>query len=331
MRSCRREVWAGGWVLLAWLTMPGWGLAGGTPQDTQVQMRAAMSWLATPWSDAQEKALEASEPPKDPKAVLHLRGSSRTYRREQLADTIPDWWPQDHPPMPVIVAKGRAKGMPCAECHGPNGVGMPHTATLAGLPAAYVIEQLKAFREGSRANDEMQFEASHVSAADALQAAAYFSGLHLATARARIIEAARVPQAHVESWMLVPAKGGRSEPIGDRIIELPVDAEQIRLGDTRAHFLAYVPPGSIARGRLLASGGADGVIACTSCHGADLRGAATAPPLAGRSPTYLTRQLVQIALGNRRGASVQPMQQEVAHLTLSDMISAAAYAASLKP
>ena len=316
-------------VALAAVPMP--GFAADARQDAHAQMRAAMEWLATPWSEAQEKALQAGQPPKDPKALLHLTGSTRTYRRDQLLSSVPDWWPQDHPSMPTIVAAGRDKGMPCAECHGPTGSGIPHTATLTGLPTAYIIEQVRAFRDGSRANDEMHFEASNISDADVQQAAAYFSGLHLAAGRARVIEAERVPATHIESWMLVPTKGGGSEPIGDRIIELPLDPKQVRMGDAHARFIAYVPPGSVARGHLMASGRATGIIACTSCHGADLRGVANAPPLAGRSPTYLTRQLVQVALGNRQGTPVQPMQQVVAHLALKDMISVAAYAATLKP
>jgi Cytochrome c553 len=202
---------------------------------------------------------------------------------------------------------------------------------LAGLPAAYILEQLKAFRDGSRANDEMHAEALDVSDTDLQQAVRYFSGLQLALARARVVEAARVPKTRIESWMLVPVRGAISEPIGDRVIELPLDVDQLRLGDARMRFVAYVPPGSLARGRVLASTGAGTITACTACHGADLRGMADIPPLAGRSPTYLTRQLVQFALGGRHGPAVLPMQQEVSRLTFNDMISVAAYAGSLKP
>ena len=331
MRSFLRAVGTGGWILVIWLALPGLAWPADAPQDAHAQMRAALDWLGTPWSDAQEKLLEARLPPKDPKALLHVPGSTQTYRREQVEGLAADWWPQDHPPMPTIVAAGRDKGIPCAICHGPAGAGVSHTATLTGLPAAYIIEQLKAFRDGSRANDEMHFEASQVSDADVQQAATYFSGLHLDVGRARVIESARVPATHIETYMLVRTVGGRSEPIGDRIIELPHDPESVRVGDAHARFTAYVPPGSVARGHLLASGGVDGIIACESCHGADLRGVARVPPLAGRSPTYLTRQLVQVALGNRQGAPVQPMQQVVPYLTLKDMISVAAYAATLKP
>lgn len=233
--------------------------------------------------------------------------------------------------MPTIVAARRDKGMSCAECHGPSGAGVSHTATLTGLPAAYIVEQVKAFRDGSRANDEMHFETTHVSDADVRQAAAYFSGLRLRTARTRIIEAARVPTTQIETYMLVRTAGGGSEPIGDRIIELPFDPEDVRMGDAHARFVAYVPPGSVARGRLLMTTGEGATMACTSCHGADLRGVVNVPPLAGCSPTYLTRQLVQFALGHRQGVATLPMQQEVSHLTLADMVSVAAYAATLKP
>ncbi len=318
-------------MLLAWVAMPVSGRAGDAPRDAHAQMRAAMDWLATPWSDAQEKALQAHSPPRDQNAILHLPGSTRTYRRAQLAKTIPDWWPQAHPPMPTIVARGRGKGLPCAECHGPRGTGIAHTATLTGLPAGYIVEQLQAFRDGSRVNDEMHFEASNVSEADVREAAAYFSGLHLTSRRAHVVQTARVPKTHVESWMLVRTRGGGMEAIGDRVIELPLNADHVRLRDDRARFVAYVPPGSLARGRLLATSGAGKVAACVSCHGADLRGTAKIPPLAGRSPTYITRQLVQIALGNRQGLANQPMQQEISRLSLSDMISVASYAASLKP
>ena len=193
MNVRRWVVRAGECAIMALAAVPIRGFAGDVPPDAHAQMRAAMDWLATPWSEAQQKTLEARQPPKDPKALLHLPGSTQTYRREQLSQIVPDWWPHDHPPMPTIVAAGRGKGMPCGECHGPTGAGEPHTATLMGLPAAYIIEQVRAFRDGSRANDEMHFEASHVSDADVQQAAAYFTGLHLAAARARVIEAARGP------------------------------------------------------------------------------------------------------------------------------------------
>lgn len=72
---------------------------------------------------------------------------------------------------------------------------------------------------------------------------------------------------------------------------------------------------------------------CATCHGAELRGitGAAAPPIAGRSPSYLFRQPYGFRTGARGGDTAQPMHQVVARLTQKDMISLAAYAGSLKP
>jgi len=49
----------------------------------------------------------------------------------------------------------RASGVPaCAGCHGPSGAGMPaQYPRLAGQYAEYLAAQLKAFKDGARAND----------------------------------------------------------------------------------------------------------------------------------------------------------------------------------
>jgi len=50
-------------------------------------------------------------------------------------------------------------------------------------------------------------------------------------------------------------------------------------------------------------------VACAPCHGADLRGGVNeAPPIAGRSPIYIYRQLTDIRNGARKGPSVEKMQ-----------------------
>ena len=111
---------------------------------------------------------------------------------------------------------------------------------------------------------------------------------------------------------------------------MPVDFNRFDLrGDTVA-YTAYVPPGSLAAGRNLAeSGGGAGIVSCTACHGPALQGTPIAPPLAGRSPTALFRQLYGFSIGARRDAACAPMRAEVAHMTPAEMIAAAAYAASL--
>src|SRR5216110_2887675 len=86
------------------------------------------------------------------------------------------------------------------------------------------------------------------------------------------------------------------EPIGNRIIETPDKAHDTEfLRNPRSGFTAYVPPGSLKKGEALVKEGATAsggkVTACTICHGSDLRGLGPLPTLAGRSPSYLARQL----------------------------------------
>jgi cytochrome c553 len=104
------------------------------------------------------------------------------------------------------------------------------------------------------------------------------------------------------------------------------------LRDPHSGFVAYVPVGSLARGRKLAEEGADGrIVACVICHGPDLRGQADAPPVAGRPATYLVRQLFDFRAGARNGAGAQTMKPVVDNMSLDDMIDLAAYTASLPP
>ena len=55
------------------------------------------------------------------------------------------------------------------------------------------------------------------------------------------------------------------------------------------------------------------------------------PPIAGRYPTYIVRQLVAFKTGARSTPASQPMQSVVARLSVEEMIAVAAYAASLRP
>ena len=72
-------------------------------------------------------------------------------------------------------------------------------------------------------------------------------------------------------------------------------------------------------------------MACTVCHGPDLRGIGPVPALAGRSPTYMARQLYDLQTGARDGAWSDLMDAAVAHLTVEDIVDIVAYTASLEP
>ena len=166
--------------------------------------------------------------------------------------------------------------------------------------------------------------------ADLKEAAVYFAKLKFKPLT-RVIETTTVPKTQWKHFLLVPYPSGAREPIGQRIIETTTDTTRTELRDTRFGFVAYVPPGSIARGAVIAAKGEGAAPACDSCHGANLQGAGIIPPLAGRSPTYIVRELILFRTGKRTNPEGAPMRLEASQLSVPDMIAVAAYAASRKP
>jgi cytochrome c553 len=272
----------------------------------------------------------------------HVPGSTEAFTLSEVGDLFapPDWHPGGHPAMPDIVAQGRKPDVfGCGYCHLPNGQGRPENASLAGLPAGYIAEQMADFKSGARKSSEpkqrpiamMIAVATKANEQEIRAAAEYFSGLK-PIPWIRVVETKTVPRTHVAGWMLVPAATGGREPIGHRIIETAENLQQVELRNDASGFVAYVPVGSVAKGKaLVTAGGAGKTIPCAICHGPDLKGKGDVPSIAGRSPSYIVRQLFDIQNGTRGGADTLLMKPTVAKLTLDDMISIAAYAASLHP
>ena len=76
------------------------------------------------------------------------------------------------------AAAGKAKSATCAGCHGAEGISAnPLWPNLAGQQSAYIVKQLKAFRDGGRADPMMAPMAKPLSDADIDNLAAYFSSL----------------------------------------------------------------------------------------------------------------------------------------------------------
>jgi len=267
--------------------------------------------------------------------------SSATYSVTQLRDRFisPVWHPGDHPPLPSVVAQGRKPNVfACGFCHRAEGTGGPENASLAGLPAAYIVQQMADYKSGARKTsvqkrniDLMISLSKDIADTEVQTAAAYFSALK-PKSNIRVVETATVPKTFVGGWFLAAADNGEKEPIGQRIIEVPEDLEQFENRDPRSKFIAYVPIGSVARGEALVStGGAGKTLQCAICHGADLKGLGDLPSIAGRSPSYVVRQLYDIQNGARAGKGAQLMKAAVANLTVEDMASIAAYLASRAP
>lgn len=280
-------------------------------------------------------------PPPDSTVPLRLPRSLHAFTRAQVTDlyTAVDWYPSSHPAMPAVVATGRRPGVfACGYCHLPAGGGRPENAALAGLPADYIMRQVKELKSGARRNalaaphrpwDLMHQVAVNATDDDVQRAAAYFSRLALPR-RVRIVEVDRVPRTHVAGALLAVTPGAGDEPIDGRIIEVSEDQERFELRDERSGFIAYAPTGSVARGRALAGSGVGGAAGCATCHGPSLRGG-IAPPIAGQSPSYLMRQLVAFRNGARAGSASAPMQAMTSALPLQDMVALSAYVGSLSP
>ena len=73
---------------------------------------------------------------------------------------------------------GKAKAASCAGCHGAAGISAnPVWPNLAGQKEAYLVKQLKAFKNGSRKDPMMSPMAKPLSDADIANVSAYFSSL----------------------------------------------------------------------------------------------------------------------------------------------------------
>ena len=280
----------------------------------------------------------ATPAPVDP-APKQVPGTTVTLTVAQTRDAYnpPDWHPYGHPEMPEAVAHGRRPAMrACGFCHLVNGQGRPENASLAGLPAAYIVQQMADFKNGDRKSAEPRMGPPNAMIQDAKaatddeikSAAAYFSSFPFKK-WIRVVESKDVPRTRIAGSMHVPTEG--TEALGHRIIEMPEDLARTELRDAMSGFVAYVPPGSIAKGESLVKTGGGKTIACGTCHGVDLMGVADVPPIAGRSPSYMVRQMWDMQQGTRNGASAQLMKLVVANLTEGDMVAIAAYVTSRVP
>ena len=247
---------------------------------------------------------------------------------------IPDWRPDMHPKMPKIVQFGNkdTQVRACGSCHLPTGTGHDESATMGGLTPRYFTEQLADWKSGNRTfGGTMVAMAKVITDAEIKEAADYFASLK-PRAWIRVVEADTVPKSFVGpgNKRLVHPAGG-TEPIAGRIIEVPEDEEAVVYRDPISGFVAYVPPGSIAKGKEIVTTGGGKSAPCIMCHGVTLKGLGDWPALAGRHPNYIVRQLWNMQNGERVGPNVALMKPVVEKLTVDDMRAIAAYAASLAP
>ena len=320
-------------------------IAAPPPQGQEQNKDAAPHPLA--WAYAVPPAPLPPPAAVDEAAVKQIPGSTQSFTMKEIRDTgnPVDWFPTDHPPMPTIVAHRRSPGVnpwigSCGLCHYPNGKGRPENAGVAGLPAGYILEQLSDFKNGARKTADpgkrntatMAGNAAGITDEEARAAADYFASMKM-TPWIKVVEVETVPKVKNVGGFFVPLEGKETEPIGQRILEMPVDPEATEMyRNPRSGWIAYAPMGSVKRGEdLVVRGGAGKTVACAACHGEGLKGNGNFPPLAGRSPSYLARQLYDIQHYTRNGPGTQLMRPVVQNLSEDDILAITAYLASLEP
>jgi cytochrome c553 len=311
-------------------------------------------------------AVAAADPVRIPGSRQSLpRALFRRAKGDEGVKEVPDWAPDAHPPMPPIVKLGRsikdANGQylsatdpsgkvvnanggvedggirACGFCHSAHGMGNPGNSALAGLTAGYMRQQLEDFARGLRMSSDpkkgnvmrMAWFASQMTASEITDAVDYFAALPFANA-VRVVESDTAPKTRMNEYF-EPAEGALAgvEPLGGRIVEVAEHPELSSVRAPNAPFVAYVPAGSVAAGEQLTA-----KLQCRLCHGADLGGldmgavGGDVPAIAGRSPSYMARQLFDFKTGARQGRYSALMKTVVAQMTPAEMVKVVAYVAS---
>ena len=167
-----------------------------------------LSWAypVTPRADAPDNLV-----------LKQVPDSTKAYTQAQIDDPFnpPDWFPDQHPAMPPVVAQGQKPMVrACAQCHLPSGDGHPESASLAGLPVPYLQRQMTEFKNGRRKGvraTTMITIAQAISDADTLAASEYFSSLRPGV-WTRVIETDTVAKSYIGAggMRFAAPKGARS-------------------------------------------------------------------------------------------------------------------------
>ena len=146
----------------------------------------------------------------------------------------------------------------------------------------------------------------------------------------RVVETDTVPKTYVAPGNIrLALPGGGSEPIGNRLVELP-DNEQAALDrDPRSGFVVYAPTGSLAKGQALVTTGGDKTTAMRDLPRRNAQGPRhDARDRFYRHGNYIVRQLYFFQDGERSGPSAALMKNVVQRLDVDDMLAIAAYLSS---
>ncbi|TAG26678.1 MAG: cytochrome C [Burkholderiales bacterium] len=315
--ACKASMSMAAWVCTAALVMSASAMAEGGP-----------AW-AYPVADKEQP------PAPDGNTKARVPNSALTYQLKEIDNLFepPIWFPEHNVGMPRVVQYGAQPGVrACAACHLTSGQGHPESGHISGLSVNYFKRQIQDFRSGDRTDKVwMTAMARAMTDKDIEESAQWFAKIK-PIPWVKVVEADTIPKSYFnKSRKRLAVPGGGTEPLGERIAEFPQEPERVLLRDPYAGFVAYVPKGSLAKGKELVTQGAGKTVMCIACHGADLKGVGDVPRIAGVSPLYTVRQMYAFKTGSRKGTYAAQMQPVTANLQDADITAIAAYLASLAP
>jgi cytochrome c553 len=246
-----------------------------------------------------------------------------------------DWHPEDRKgTLPDVARYGKQGVRQCTLCHLPDGSGRPENAPISSYHPTYFLQQMQDFRDGLRksadprkANTNTMIGFAKATTREEDMAIAQYFSQQPYPRRIKVVESKTAPKVRLQGGMhmAIPMnEGGGMEPIkADDIVEIPDDNLRAEARDTHGTWTAYVAPGTLNRGKQLAT-----KYQCATCHGANLEGIGPVPPLAGRSPSYTMRQLFDMKTGARRGPWSALMKSIVTSMSVQEMAAVSAFAAS---
>src|SRR5205085_575399 len=159
-------------------------------------------------------------------------------------------------------------------CHLPEGQGRSENATVAGLPAVYVRQQIADMRSGARepavelaASTRMKAIAIAATDSEIDAAAKYFASIH-PRVQYTVKESTTIPRSYQAGGLYALRPGSETEPLGNRMMEISDDIEHHELRDPNETFTVYVQPGTLAKGRQIVLDAPEkSPTRCGSCHG----------------------------------------------------------------
>jgi hypothetical protein len=111
--------------------------------------------------------------------LKRVPGSTRAHTQSQIDsfNDPPDWFPDENPPTPQIVAQGKGPQVrACVSCHLSTGLGTRRILGSRARPTGYIVRQLAEFASGARKGAANMLTFSRAMTADEMKTAGIFRG-----------------------------------------------------------------------------------------------------------------------------------------------------------